>query len=184
MIHDNTPLDLSVIVLSTDQNPANLKVTASSMGYLHHCRETICVVDKNISKEDLIAFKEICPTYKGKDTITSLINTGMKKIKGEWGFLVYSGSRIRIFLEKKIAWFAKSERDILFPVVDGKYHFPEGSSNGILINKKTFKEIGDFPEETMAKAGVNDFELAKMFWAMEAVNKGCTFKAIVGMRII
>ena len=58
------------------------------------------------------------------------------------------------------------------------------SFNGVLINKKFFKEVGKFPEAPMEKDGMNDFELAKLFWACDAVGKGVQFKGIVGLRVI
>jgi hypothetical protein len=36
----------------------------------------------------------------------------------------------------------------------------------------------------MQKYGLNDFELAKMLWTVDAINHKAEFKAIVGMRII
>ena len=91
---------------------------------------------------------------------------------------------VRPFVERKLRYFAESPKDVLYPVVGMKMNFVEGSSNGILINKETFKEVGEFPEHKMQKAGVNDFELAKLFWATKAIECGCKFKGIVGLRII
>ena len=55
--------------------------------------------------------------------------------------------------------------------------------NGIFIHRKLFDEVGDFPSGEMQKAGVSDIELAKLFWANDAIDKGAKFKAIVGMRV-
>ena len=182
MVND---LDLSVVVLCPERNMGGLKGTVGSVKHhFYEGRDVICVTAGNATAEEVKEMKTFCPTYKGKDTITSLINVGMKKIKTEWGFLVYAGSCVRPYLERKLYYFVDSPKDILFPIVDRKMNFVEGSSNGILINKATFKEVGDFPEGVMYKAGSNDFELAKLLWTIDAMKCGCKFKGIVGLRII
>ena len=127
--------------------------------------------------------KEVCPVHKGKDTITSLVNVGMKKLKHEWGLLMFGGSRVQPYVERKLK-FAESPSDVLFPVVEKRYDFVSSSFNGVMINTKFFQEVGDFPECTMIKEGMNDFEMAKLFWCMAAIEKKATFKGIIGLRII
>jgi hypothetical protein len=177
-------LDLSVIVLCPERNIGGLKGTVGSIKHHFYNRDVICVTGSNASAEEIKEMKAFCSTYKGKATITSLINVGMRKIKTEWGFLLYAGSFVRPYLERKLHYFVGSPKDILFPIVDRKMNFVEGSSNGILINRDTFKEVGDFPEAPMYKAGTNDFELAKTIWTINAMKCGCVFKGIVGLRIL
>lgn len=126
---------------------------------------------------------QICETIKGYDTITSLINVGMKKTKADWNAIVFAGSWVRSNIYRKFDLFVEKEKDILFPVVDGKINFTEGSMNGIIIHKDTFKEVGDFSTAPMQKSGCSDLELIKLFWSLQAIEKGCTFKAIIGMKI-
>lgn len=177
-------MDLGFIILCPDRNIAGLRNTLGSIR--HHCydRESIAVVGNDATAGDIKEFKEYCTTYKAKDTITSLINTGMLKLRHEWGFIVFGGSRFQPYVERKVATFIKTEKDVLFPVVDRRCDFVSGSFNGVLINRKFFEEIGEFPEATMVKDGMNDFEMAKMFWACDAIEKGVVFKGIVGLKII
>lgn len=178
-------LDLSVVILCPERNISGVKCTAYAVQrYFSEGLEMICITGNNATASEIKEMKVFCPTYKGKDTITSLINTGINKIKGKWALLMYAGSSVRPFVERKLRYFAESPKDVLYPVVGMKMNFVEGSSNGILINKETFKEVGEFPEHKMQKAGVNDFELAKLFWATKAIECGCKFKGIVGLRII
>jgi len=177
-------VDLGFIILCPDRNIGGLKNTYGSINYHSYNRDAICVVGNDATPTDIKEMKEICPTYKGKDTITSLINTGFRHLKHEWGLLLFGGSRIPIFLERRISSFTKNEEDILFPVVEKRYDFVSGSFNGVLINKKFFKKVGNFPDTQMEKAGMNDFEMAKLLWALDAHEKGAIFKGIVGMRII
>jgi hypothetical protein len=79
--------------------------------------------------------------------------------------------------------FIKDDKDILFPVIDRKTNFIDGSMNGIIIRKSTFLKVGNFQTQTMQKKTANEIELIKTFWALDAIENGCTFKAIVGMKI-
>lgn len=177
-------LDLGFIILCPDRNPGALKNTCGSIRHHAYNREAIAIVGSDANKEEVAEMKEICTTYKSKDTITSLVNTGFRYLKHEWGFIVFGGSRVPQFFERKLAAFAKKPHDVLYPIVEKRCDFVSGSFNGVLINKKFFKEVGKFPDAPMQKAGMNDFEMAKMFWAVDAVAKGAIFKGIVGLRVI
>jgi hypothetical protein len=178
-------MDVGFIILCPDKNIAGLKNSLNSILYNSYGRESIAIVGNNVNANDLKAFKEICPTHKGKDTITSLINLGMKKINHEWALLMFGGNRIRPYLERKIERFITSEKDVIFPVTitEQKYDFVSSSLNGVVINTKFFKEVGDFPEAPMIKEGMNDFEMAKLFWSVDAIENKAIFKGIVGIRI-
>lgn len=178
MIKDES-LDLGVIVLCPDRKENALKITVRSTQHHLYNRDVICVVGNDASPHDFKKFKEYCPTYKGRDTITSLINTGFKRLEHEWGLLIFAGGRFQQFTERKF-YFAQKDTDILFPVVDQSPNFLDAPLDGVLINKKTFDAIGGWPEFT----GKNDFEHSKLVWMADAQERGCKFKAIVGLRVI
>jgi hypothetical protein len=177
-------MDIGFVILCPDHNFAGLKNSIGSIR--HHCydREYIGVVGSDATADDIKVMKEICPIHKGKATITSLVNVGMKKVKHDWAFIMFGGSRVCSYLERRFTSFVKSDKDILYPVVDRKCNFVEGCFNGVLINVPFFKEVGDFPEMVAEKQDFNDFEMAKLFWATDAIAQGAQFKGIVGMRII
>ncbi len=177
-------MDIGFLILSPDRNVAGLRNTLGSIRQHSYNRESICVVGNDANAKDIKEMKEFCPTYKGDSTITSLVNVGMSKLKQDWAFIVFGGSRLHMFIEKSWASFCKEESDVLYPIAEGKYDFAEGSFNGVLLNKNFFKKVGNFPTETMQKEGMNDFEFAKLIWAYDAILHGATFKGIVGMRVI
>lgn len=178
-------LDIGVIVLCPDRSLGGLKNTAGSVKHHMWDRECIAVAGSDVTKDELEQMEQYCTkAYKGKNTITSLVNKGFRHLKHEWGFIVFGGSRVQPFLERKFASFAKAETDVLYPIVEQRCNFVDGSFNGVLINKKFFKSVGKMPEDDLQKEGVNDFELAKLFWAADASAKGATFKGIIGMRVI
>lgn len=177
-------MDIGFIILCPDRNVGGLRNTLGSIQHHSYNREAICVVGNDVLSASLKEMKQFCETYKGENTITSLINLGLKKLKHDWAFLIFSGGRIPAFLERKLNLFTKNDTDVLFPVIDRKINFIDGSFNGVMINTKFFAKVGEFSTTEMVKEGINDFELAKMLWAIQAIEKGCNFKAIVGMRII
>lgn len=177
-------MDVGFVILSPDRNIAGLKNTIGSIKLRSYNREYICIVGDDANTKDIKEMKEYCPTFKGKDTITSLINLGIKKTKNKWACVVFGGSRIPNCIEKKWITFAKEPNHVLFPVAENKSDFVQGCFNGVLINCDFFKLVGDFPTTTMQKHGMNDFEFAKLMWASDAVDCGAIFKGIIGMRVI
>ena len=136
----------------------------------------ICATDDSAKPRDIKEMKDICPTFKGKNTFSSLINVGMKNAKSEWNFIIFAGSTVRQRLDEIFFVFVDSNKDVLFPIAEHKFDFINGTLNGLLINKQTFKEVGDI-EET------GGLEFVKTIWACKAVEKGCRFKAISGAKI-
>jgi hypothetical protein len=177
-------IDVSFIVLCPDRRVGGLKNTLGSIQYHTYARRSLCVVGEDVFADELIDMKKLAPTFVGANTITSLINKGMKECHSDWGFIVFSGSRVCPYIEKRFESLAKKESDILFPTVDRKCDFVSGSFNGVLMNKNFFNKVGDFPSHKMEKAGLNDFEFSKLLWAIDAITNGVTFKAVVGMKII
>ena len=178
-------MDVGFIILCPDRNIGGLRNSIGGIRHHSYNRECLAVVPEDTTSKEVKEMKEHCPTvWKGKDTITSLVNVGMKRVKQEWGFIMFAGSRIPAFLERKFETFANENTDILFPVVERRYDFVSGSFNGVLINKGFFKKVGNFTEGALQKQGMNDFEMAKFLWSYDAINQGANFKGIVGMRVI
>ncbi|MFZ8393467.1 hypothetical protein ACO1MB_14640, partial [Staphylococcus aureus] len=66
--------------------------------------------------------------------------------------------------------------DILFPIVDRKMNFIDGTINGIFLHRQAFDLTGPFSDDP-------SLEKSKAVWSSTAVEKGCTFKAILGAQI-
>lgn len=177
-------MDVGFVILCPDHE---IKGALNSLGSIKansYDRQSICVVGDNTTIAELSEFNNNFPTFVGEKTITSLVNVGIKKCQHDWAFLIFSGSRITPYIEKKFSTWVKKPTDILFPVVNRKCNFVDGSFNGVLINTKFFAEVGDFPNYVMEKEGINDFELSKLLWSIEAIAKGVNFKAIIGLNVI
>lgn len=172
------------VILCPDKNISGLKNTIDSFDAIYPDSPRICIVGNNVNNDEIAIMNKFCPTFKGQNTITSLINFGMKKTKSDWNVIIFAGSRIRPIIQKEFDLFVKSEKDILFHVVDGKYTFCEGSMNGIIIHKNTFLEVGNFISSPINKVEMNEMEVVKLLWSLDAIEKGCVFKAILGMRIV
>jgi asparagine synthetase B (glutamine-hydrolysing) len=124
-------------VILAPENALNMiKVTINSINYHYPNISHICVTDSSASKEEILEIKKHCPTYKGKETITSLINVGMRHAPLDWVFLIFAGTNVRPRLDEKFSFYVGSEKDILFPVAEKKHNFIEATLNGLFMNKK------------------------------------------------
>lgn len=175
-MYSHKNLKCGFVILCPEHAIALLKATAKSIRSLYEGFPFICVTDSSANEADMAEMKTICPTYKAKDTITSLINTGMKFAPSDWNFLICAGTTLRQNLHTRYSFFIESEKDILFPIADKKTDFVDGTLNGLFINKKTWNEVGEM-------ASVGPLEVVKLMWALEAVEKGVKFKALANMKL-
>jgi hypothetical protein len=83
---------------------------------------------------------------------------------------------MRARLNDKFSLFVENERDILFPIAEGKTNFIDGTLNGLFIHKEAFKEVGKMEAD-------GPLAECKAAWAERAVTKGYRFKAIIGSKI-
>ena len=169
-----TDIDYGFVILCPERNLGGLIATVRSVARLFS-KECLCVLPKGVTKKELAEFAEACPTVKGKDTYTSLINIGLKKSKSTWNFIVMAGSTFRYQFYRKYSYFLTDDKDILFPIVDGHTNFVDATINGILLNRDAIQEVGEFEDI--------ELPLSKVTWALKAINKGYRFKAIMGARV-
>lgn len=172
----NKDLKVCFAILSTDSSVNLINDTANSIKYHYPKIPFISVTSSSSSKEDLIEIKKICPVYKGGETISSIINVAMRHAPNEWVFLIMAGTNLRPKLDSKFSFYVLSEKDILYPVSNYKFNFIDATLNGLFINRKTFKEIGEMQE-------TGPLDKVKLVWAGEAIQHGCKFKAIVGSKM-
>jgi hypothetical protein len=177
-------MNITYVILCPDRNIQSLKITVNSIRNNCCNNNIVAVAAESVTTKELKEFKEICDCVKAGNTITSLINAGFKKVKQDWVFLIFAGSRVTKYLERKLELFAKSEKDVLYPILNHYLGFIEGSFNGVLIHKSFFVQAGDFPTITAQKQQFNDFEFAKFMWSLSAIEQGVVFKGIVGMKIV
>ena len=179
---------LGFVVISPEPNIARLKDTVRSIRSAFGPDARIsCSISKDIKKEQLDEYKEVCNSFRGGETIMSLINSGMKKSsEADWRLLVMEGARIPSGLEVRYTKWIDNDRDVLFPIVmthdrEGRPStilatFEDSTLNGLLIHDALFKEVGKFSD--------NPICVSKKFWGLDAEEKGARFKAILGVKIL
>lgn len=175
-LYERKPIDHSFVIICVDNSPGLLKTTVASLDNHHAGTARVCVANSSASKNEIDAMGAAAPLVVGGSTVTSLVNEGVSRASAEWVFIVYSGSVVRQRIDEKFSAYIDSERDVLFPIANRKTDFVEGTMNGMLVNRKTFLEVGPMPE-------LESLEMSKAFWAYEAIGMGCRFKAIVGGKI-
>lgn len=176
---------ITFVILSPEPNIGRLKGTIRSIkNNYREDAEMVCVVGRAVNKEIVAEMKLECPVFKGGDTITSLMNTGLKNSNG-WCLFVIEGAIIPKSIESRYFKWINNEKDVLFPIVvtyniQGEpikilSTFADCTLNGMLIHKKLFDEVGKFTD--------NPIKVSKEFWALDATCKGAFFKAILGVKI-
>lgn len=180
-------LSFGFVIISPEHNIGRLQGTVRSIrNHYRNDQSIICVTDKDCTAAELKEMKAVCPTYRGKGTITSLLNTGIKKGHKEWNIFVMEGTWVQGGINNKYSTWMENEKDVFFPIVMDYNRemmpvkiystFEECTLNGLCIHQKWFKEIGDFSE--------NPLEVSKKFWQWEALEKGGKFKAVLGAKIL
>ena len=169
-------LKYSFIILCPNYSHSLLKTTVNSLKEFHSEVPFIAVTDSLATTDDLGEIKKICPVYKGKTTISSLLNVGMRHSSADWAFTVFAGTTVKDNIDKKFSFFVSSEKDILFPIANRKMNFVDGTLNGLFINRQFFKQVGDFDDD-------GELEHIKLLWADKAIGNGCRFKAIIGAKL-
>lgn len=172
-----TEADFGFVILCPERNMGGLRGTSRSISRCYPERSQICITANDATKEEIKEMKEFCPTFKGRSTITSLMNTGLQKVKSKWAMFVFSGSYVKPRLFHPYARFLEGDKEIMFPIVDNKVNFCDCSLNGLFMPKKVIKEVGKFDE-------ANPLYICRLLWALDAIEKGYCFKALMGARII
>jgi hypothetical protein len=177
---------INFIILSPEPNIGRLKGTIRSIKNNYgEQSKMICSIEKSIKKPELEEYKSLCPAFRAGQTITSLINNGIKHAYDGWNMLVIEGAWMPKNIEYRYKKWIENEKDILFPIVvnydrEGNptkifSTFADCTINGILINKKFFLSIGNLSE--------NPLRISREFWSYSAIEKGAKFKGILGIKI-
>jgi hypothetical protein len=170
-------LDFGFIILCPEPNIGLLKGTVRSLDFSHGGCPYVAVVPGSTKPEAIKEMKELCEVYRAKDTITSLMNTGMRHAPSDWNILTIGGTWIRKRLSTRYSRFIEEDSDVLFPIFEKQYDFRRATLNGLCIHKKTFKKAGAFPDK-------GEIHHCKERWALYATALcKSKFKAILGASI-
>jgi hypothetical protein len=171
--------DISFVILLTEFRFTSLRATVTTINSNFNNPDCICIAPKNSNKDDLKVAKSICNVIEGGNTISSMINAGLAKSKRPWSLIVMAGNVIRYNPVLKYKRFIESEKDVMYRVVDKNYwKWEDASIHGLMIHKTVIKEVGYFPEEE------ESLPFCKLIWAAKAVEKGCKFKGLVGVKLL
>jgi hypothetical protein len=167
---------LGFVILNPDCDPHALRKTTNGIKEYFPLSSILCVVGSKSVNVELLG--NYCKVYVGGNTITSLIDVGMENMKTDWSFIITAGTPVRRNSLKKHIYFLRSEKDILYPVVDRKIWFDEATVNGILLPTNAIKEVGKMGDNN------HSLKLIKLLWTLTAIERGFRFKALVGARLI
>jgi hypothetical protein len=163
------------IVLCPNMNTGHLRNTISSIDIYYPDAKTVVILPSDCNKDDYDAVAKLKKTYKGGKTVSSMLNKGIEHGPSEWHFILFSRGWVRNKIDIKYSYFVENEMDILFPIINRNLTFVSADINGMFINKKSFQDIGDFPD-------MESLDSSKVIWASKAIKQGYKFKGIVGAK--
>ncbi len=166
-------LNCGFIVLCPNCNLGQLKSTINSIGSYYKETNAVIIMPNDCKKDAINESSKLATTYTSNNNLAAMINTGMSNACSEWNFIILAKGWLRSRLDIKYSYFIESQKDILFPIIGRKLNFFESELHLILIHKKSFKDIGQFPI-------ANLFETSKLMWTGKALEKGYRFKGVVG----
>lgn len=174
-LYQYKPLEVGFVILCVDRNPNLLRATVNSVRrrYDSPC---VGVVDGDCGGDDFSELNKVCPVHRGMDTVTSLLNEGLDHPPAEWSMTVMSGTWVRPNLDKKYSLFVESTSDVLYAIVDGRYEFPDCSLNGLMVHRDAWQKVGHFCPRS-------PLPLCKLMWARAAIDRGCRFKGVIGVKM-
>ena len=175
-IYTTKSLKSSFAIVCPDNSPGLVRNTANSIKCRFPELPFICVANGSATPDEMAEMRATCPAYKGGDTISSLVNVALRHAPAEWVFVVFAGSVVPQKMDEKFGFFVGSDKDILFPVVQRMTNFVDGTWNGLYLNKKNFKDVGQFMES-------GELQEVKCEWASRAIEAGCRFKGVVGIKV-
>lgn len=176
-IHNMIEKNVTFLILCPELNVGGLRSTINSIKSNYPGSPYLCMLGDNANKQDIKEFNDICPTIKAGDTITSLINIGIKNSQTKYCYVVCAGCLIRNNILRKYGTFLKNDKDILYSVVDqNAWLLPDATINGMLLSKHAMDEIGYFPDD-------QSIMQSKLLWSALAIEKGYKLKGIVGTKL-
>ena len=169
------------IIICNNYNIKQIADTIKSIRIYYPDYPVIISCDSTFTKEQIknIKILEIKNNVISKTSgEINLIDAGISDAIPNWNILLVSGSRLKTKIDKKYTLFTKSEKDILYPVINRKFYFHESSWTGMMFSKMAYKDLGGFP------AVSNDLSRSKVIFEGEGLEKGYRFVGIVGLPIV
>lgn len=179
-------LDFGFIVLAPDCNLGRVQGTIRSIGRQYPDKPVICVVCSK-AKAESEEISKLCPVHLGGDTIVSLINKGLEQGYNKWNLFILEGATLKRGVDERYSLFLKGDNDIFFPIISDRNRegipvklysrFDNCTLNGLFIHQETYKKVGKFHE-------TEDLEVSRLDWGQRAMDIGCKFKGVLGIKII
>lgn len=181
--------NFSLVLVSNSYHSSKFKFTANNIKSKYKNFDFYTVVSENLALDSNIIseIKNICGSevYDGGNTITSLLNKAFLSGESGWKIIIMEGSHVPFNLVKKISKFIESETDIIYNILPSRDRnnkiislnksILDCTLNGLTIHQETFKKIGKFSE--------NPLEISRTLWSIEAIEKDCKIKGVLGLNL-
>lgn len=167
MIKSVKPFEYGFVVICHNTTTDKIKTTVRSIQFNYPNKQIICCLPKDGNVDIDV------PVIKGGNSFISILNNGMKKAPCKaWNFFIKADHWLSNHLEQRFLMFTENEKDIIFPIKNGKTSFIDFDLSCLLLHHTALKEIGAFHD--------TKHEVARALWAATAIYKGYKFKTLLG----
>jgi len=159
---------LGFIILCPNLDVKQLENTIESVKNFYSASSTLVVLAENPKA----IIRNLSQLVVAEDNLVGMLNKGLElSICNEWNLIVRTPRWLNANLDKKFFTFMKSDKDIFFPITRKNWNFTRFDLHGLLLHKKTFCDVGEFPK-------ADSLEESKILWAATALGKGYKLKGV------
>jgi len=169
------PAGVGFVVLCPLRNLGGFRTTVRTIHGSFPGQQIVGVVGADASDEEVAEFSREVPVVRAGTTVTSLVNAGAAQIKGDWICFLEAGTLARPAMFRQHRRFGP--KDILFRVAGRRFHFADAPLEGLTVSREAFERIGPMADRE------DSLEIVKTFWALDAIEHGCRFVGLVGVRL-
>lgn len=170
------PSEVGFVILCPHRNLGGFRTTARSVAGSFPGQPLVGVLGADATDGEVQEFGRDAPTVRAGRTVTSLMNAGVGGLpKAEWVCFLDAGTVARPGMFRQHRRFGP--KDIMYRVVGRRHDFTDAGIDGMVVNRGTFLDVGPLSE------GEDSMELVKLFWGLDAVERGCRLVGIVGTRL-
>ena len=160
------------VILCPNVNVRHLENTVESIKTYYAESKTLVVLAGKCDLKSTTKVRNLSQLVVAEENLIGMLNKGLElSICGEWNVVIRNLRWINSNLEKKFFTFMESDKDIFFPITRKNWNFSKFDLNGLLLHKKTFSDVGEFPP-------ADSLEESKLLWAGKAMEKGYKLKGI------
>jgi hypothetical protein len=170
--NNKNKVKLGFVILCPNLDIRQLENTIESIKTYYSDSSILVVLSVKHDPKHITKVRNLAQLVVAEDNLIGMLNKGLElSICSEWNIIIRNLRWINSNLERKFFNFMESDKDIFFPITRKNWNFTKFDLNGLLLHKKAFTEVGEFPS-------YDYMDESKIMWAGRAIENGYKLKGI------